>query len=270
MSYLPATLVSLILHGVLIFLVMKGWHHTKPESPKPPSYIKATLLDMKAQGKQSAPKPKPEVKPEPPQPEPDLQKIEIEKQRKQEQLAKQKQIALDKAKKEKEEKEKQEKLKREKQKQEEEKKLAQQREKEKRKKEQEKKEKERKERERKQKEQLQAELEAEKQVQQAEDDQQLSQSYANVIRQRVEQSWSRPPSARNGMKTELTIQLVPTGEVIDVVVTKSSGNSAFDRSAIQAVKRVGQFEELKSMPSRLFEREFRKFKLLFQPQDLRQ
>lgn len=72
------------------------------------------------------------------------------------------------------------------------------------------------------------------------------------------------------MQAELSITLIPTGEVIDAVVTRSSGNSAFDRSAIQAVKKVGKFEELRGMPSRLFEKDFRKFKLLFKPQDLRQ
>ncbi|MFT6387328.1 MAG: colicin import membrane protein [Cellvibrionaceae bacterium] len=273
MSYFPAALVSIIAHGVLILLVFKGWSYTHPpEPPKPPSYIKATLLDLKAQGKQGAPrslpKPKPsKPKPEPrTKPEPKVDKVEVEKQRLEkrlsEQKAKQKQISLAKAKKE--NKEKAEKLKREKEKIQAEARNKKQQERERLDKQK------LKDDFAKERERFEAELQADALAQQAEDDKQLSQSYANMIRQRVEQSWSRPPSARNGMQAELSIQLVPTGEIIDVVVAKSSGNGAFDRSAIQAVKRVRQFDEIKSMPSRIFEREYRKFTLTFEPQDLRQ
>lgn len=95
-------------------------------------------------------------------------------------------------------------------------------------------------------------------------------SYMDAISQRIERNWSRPPSARNGMTCELLIQLVPSGEVILVEVTQSSGNGAFDRSAQQAVKKVERFEVVKDMPSEVFERYYRQFKLLFNPQDLRQ
>ena len=66
-----------------------------------------------------------------------------------------------------------------------------------------------------------------------------AQSYIAAISNRVEMNWSRPPSARNGMKCVLSIQLVPTGKVIDVKVVSSSGNPAFDRSAEQAAESLG-------------------------------
>ncbi|ABD81790.1 cell envelope integrity protein TolA [Saccharophagus degradans] len=97
-----------------------------------------------------------------------------------------------------------------------------------------------------------------------------AQSYAALIRQRVERSWSRPPSARNGMRCELSIQLVPSGRVIDVQISRSSGDAAFDRAALKAVKKIEAFPELQDMPIGLFEREFRNFKMVFQPEDLRQ
>lgn len=97
-----------------------------------------------------------------------------------------------------------------------------------------------------------------------------AQSYAALIRQRVERSWSRPPSARNGMRCELSIQLVPSGRVIDVQVSEGSGDAAFDRSALKAVKKIEAFPELQEMPIGLFDREFRHFKMVFQPEDLRQ
>ena len=97
----------------------------------------------------------------------------------------------------------------------------------------------------------------------------LAASYAALIQQTVVNYWSRPPSARNGMEALLSIQLIPTGEVVSVSVLKSSGNGAFDRSAINAVEKAGSFPELKNLPPREFERTFRRFRLLFRPEDLR-
>lgn len=96
-----------------------------------------------------------------------------------------------------------------------------------------------------------------------------AQSYVALMAQRIERNWSRPPSARTGMKCELRIQLVPTGQVVNVTVTKSSGNAAFDRSAVAAVERVGRFEELQKVPSDVFEQHFRRVTISFNPQDLR-
>jgi TonB family protein len=97
----------------------------------------------------------------------------------------------------------------------------------------------------------------------------MAASYSALIQQTVINYWSRPPSARNGMETELSIQLIPTGEVVSVTVIKSSGNSAFDRSAINAVEKAGSFPELQNLPPREFEKSFRRFRLLFRPEDLR-
>jgi colicin import membrane protein len=94
-------------------------------------------------------------------------------------------------------------------------------------------------------------------------------SYAALIQQTVMNYWSRPPSARNGMEALLAIQLIPTGEVISVTLLKSSGSTAFDRSAINAVQKAGSFPELKQLPTREFEKTFRQFRLLFRPEDLR-
>ncbi len=104
---------------------------------------------------------------------------------------------------------------------------------------------------------------------QAELDAVAAQSFSGNIRNKVQSKWSRPPSARNGMKCLLKIQLIPTGEIIDVSVIKGSGNSAFDRSAEQAVKKAERFD-LSGMESRIFEKYFRQFNLEFNPQDLRQ
>jgi len=112
-------------------------------------------------------------------------------------------------------------------------------------------------------------LAAEDELLLAEQDEVTAQSYVAQIAQAIGQHWSRPPSARRGMTCELQLQLIPTGEVVSVSVSKGSGNGAFDRSAEQAVKKLGRFESLADMPPALFERYFRQFTLLFDPQDLR-
>ena len=95
------------------------------------------------------------------------------------------------------------------------------------------------------------------------------QQVAAMMQARITQNWRRPPSARNGMEALLTISLVPTGEVVGINVSTSSGSSAFDRSAIAAVERVGQFPEVAVLSISDFERYFRRFPLRFRPEDLR-
>jgi len=95
---------------------------------------------------------------------------------------------------------------------------------------------------------------------------QAAQTYAQGIYQLIVANWSRPPSARNGMQTKLLVELVPTGDVVNVTITSSSGNEAFDRSAEQAVRKVGKFDVPKD-PA-LFEKYFRRFPVLFKPEDL--
>ena len=92
---------------------------------------------------------------------------------------------------------------------------------------------------------------------------------AATIQTAVINRWTRPPSARNGMVSVLSIQLVPTGEVVGVSVLQSSGNTAFDRSAMTAVGRVGRFPEVATLDNRTFESNFRRFQLIFKPEDLR-
>lgn len=92
-------------------------------------------------------------------------------------------------------------------------------------------------------------------------------SYVAAIVGRIERNWSRPPSARNDMRAELRIGLVPTGEVVSVDIIDSSGNAAFDRSAETAVRRAAPFD-VPEDPG-LFERQFRSLRILFHPEDLR-
>lgn len=90
--------------------------------------------------------------------------------------------------------------------------------------------------------------------------------YIGAIKEQVQRTWSRPPSARRGMQVTLKIQLMPNGEVVSVSIEESSGNAAFDRSAEQAVNRAGKLP----VPNdrKLFDRHFRSLELIFRPEDL--
>lgn len=93
-----------------------------------------------------------------------------------------------------------------------------------------------------------------------------AQSFRMGIYEAIVGNWSRPPSSRRGMQAMLRVELVPTGDIVSVTVVESSGNAAFDRSAEAAVNKARRFEVPKE--SALFERHFRKFTLLFKPEDL--
>lgn len=287
------TFITVVIHFVIVAALFWSWHVMPPTLPPPPPSIKAKLIKMNAVPARMRPKPvdkkapvaprnEPREEPEPPKPEP---KPEPQKQDEQKKQEEQKAISLAKKqeqeKKAKAEADKKKQVELEKKKQEEAKKKAED---DKKKKEQEAKKKaeEKKKRDaealkKKLAEQRKRELARELSDEFAEDEQYLdaqadeeaAMSYMDVIRQAVEQNWSRPPSARNDMQVELTIQLIPNGQVVDVSIARSSGNDAFDRSAIAAVRKAERFPELQQLPGNVFDAHFRRFKLLFRPEDLR-
>ncbi len=85
------------------------------------------------------------------------------------------------------------------------------------------------------------------------------------IQAKIYRTWRYPPSARPDMTVIVKIQLVPTGEVINVTLTRGSGNEAVDRSVISAIKRAQPLPVPKDI--RLFERQFRNFSMEFSPKD---
>jgi len=241
-----------------------------------PARMRPKPVDKKAP---VAPRNEPREEPEPPKPEP---KPEPQKQEEQKQQEEKRQVDI--RKKQEQEKKKQEDLKKaelEKKKEEEDKKKAEE---EKKKKEQEAKKKaeeqKKKDAEAKRKKleaqrkaelarQLTDEVADDEQYLDAQADEEAAMSFMDVIRQAVERNWSRPPSARNDMQVELAIQLIPNGQVVDVTVARSSGNDAFDRSAVAAVRKAERFPELQQLPAGAFDAHFRRFRLLFRPEDLR-
>jgi colicin import membrane protein len=235
-------LLSLFFHGLLVAVILIDAPEAKPMVKRAtPNYIRAELITMeKPKAKKTTPS-KPANKPKPKPKVDDSKARQLAKQQKQ-RAEQQKQAEVNRQAKEKQQREAQEK-----QRQQEQLARIQQ--------------------------QSANELDAaiaEEQVQaQSLSDDQLANSYIALITEVIQNNWNRPPSARNSMEAELLLQLVPTGEVVSVKVLRGSGNAAFDRSAENAVLKAERFPELQQLPARVFEKNFRRLRLKFKPEDLR-
>lgn len=258
-GYVTAVFCSLSLHGLLLALVIFGWTPQFKETKIRPRYIEATLLQVEAPKLPTARKaePKPQQKPaevKPAQQKPAEQKAVEQKrieEKKQEQKRREEVVRTERLVKEK--KQREELAKKEKEKQERLRKEADARR-------------------RVQEEADKRDKEREDALAQALNDEQAIGTYSAYIANLIASNWSRPPSARLDMEVTLSIQMMPTGRVVSVAIVKSSGNEAFDRSAEQAVQRIERFDrlaELSRTQPRVFEAEFRRFKLTFRPEDLR-
>ncbi|MDG9853095.1 cell envelope integrity protein TolA [Pseudomonas nitroreducens] len=93
-------------------------------------------------------------------------------------------------------------------------------------------------------------------------------NFDDLIVSLVSQQWSRPPSARNGMSVEVLIQMLPSGAITNVSVTRSSGDKPFDDSAVAAVRNVGRIPELQKLDRATFDSLYRQRRMVFKPEDL--
>ena len=257
-------LVSGVLHGLIIAVLIVGWSPAEKEKKvASPRFIEAKLLQMQpaavrpappkpapAPAPKPAPKPEPVAKPEP-KPEPKVDEEQQRKELERQQQLKQEQQRQEQLKKEQAEKQRQEQLKKEQA--------------EKQRQEQLKREQAEKQR---QQELAQALAMEEAMLADEEFEAQVG-TYVDYMASLIAANWSRPPSARLGMVVELEISLGSGGRVDGVRTIRSSGNAAFDRSAEQAVFKVGQFSRLREMDPTLYQRQFRKVRIVFNPQDLR-
>lgn len=85
----------------------------------------------------------------------------------------------------------------------------------------------------------------------------------------VQRNWRIPATARNGMEAVVSIRLLGNGEIDQASILRSSGDQAFDRSALQAVYRTERFERVAQVDPLLFERRLRTIQLVFRPEGLR-
>lgn len=95
----------------------------------------------------------------------------------------------------------------------------------------------------------------------------LAAHFDELIKSRASEGWTRPPSVRQGMVVELEISISVDGTVTSVDVAKTSGDLAFDKSAVAAVKNIGILTEMQEMkPADKIK--YRLFEMSFTPGDL--
>ncbi|SFI68001.1 Cell division and transport-associated protein TolA [Pseudomonas argentinensis] len=97
---------------------------------------------------------------------------------------------------------------------------------------------------------------------------QVAGSLDDLIVKLVSEQWRRPPSARNGMSVEVLIEMLPDGTIVNASVSRSSGDSPFDSSAVQAVRNVGRIAEMQQLDRATFDRLYRQRRAVFKPEDL--
>ncbi|MCJ0972637.1 cell envelope integrity protein TolA [Pseudomonas sp. PS1] len=96
---------------------------------------------------------------------------------------------------------------------------------------------------------------------------QVAGDFDDLIRMRAAEGWTRPPSARNNMSVSLRVNMLPDGTITAVSVSRSSGDTPFDNSAVAAVKNIGRLTEMQGLSAQEFQ-PYRSFTMTFTPEDL--
>lgn len=86
--------------------------------------------------------------------------------------------------------------------------------------------------------------------------------YQALIKQKVERNWIRPTTFKKGLSCTVLVRMMPSGEVLEAKVVKSSGDPIFDRSVEQAVQKAAP---LPLPPDGSLFTSFRNLKFLFRP-----
>ena len=89
--------------------------------------------------------------------------------------------------------------------------------------------------------------------------------YAQQIISTIENAWIKPKNIPQGLIANLRLTIRPSGRILKADLIKSSGNIRFDNSALQAVRRVETFNFFNSISKSLFEKEFQKISISFNP-----
>ena len=107
-------------------------------------------------------------------------------------------------------------------------------------------------------------LSEEKEIEISKEQKEIS-MYAQQIISTIENAWIKPKNIPQGLIANLRLTIRPSGRIIKADLIKSSGNIRFDNSALQAVRRVEAFNFFNSISKSLFEKEFQKISISFNP-----
>ena len=84
-----------------------------------------------------------------------------------------------------------------------------------------------------------------------------------IIQDKISSVWIKPNSLSKILIAKVLINLAPSGEVIDFEMVEPSNDKTFDESVLIAINKISFFEEVLGLDRKLFESNFRNFKLVF-------
>lgn len=87
-----------------------------------------------------------------------------------------------------------------------------------------------------------------------------------VLGKRLSSNWYKPAGAADDLSTIVQLKMSRDGKVATVRLSKSSGNSAFDNSAINAVKSIGTIDEVRQLSDADFQKAYASRSIQFTPQ----
>ena len=84
-----------------------------------------------------------------------------------------------------------------------------------------------------------------------------------IIQDKISSVWIKPNSLSKVLAAKVLINLAPSGEVINFEMVEPSNDKVFDESVLIAINKISFFEEVLGLDGKLFESNFRNFKLVF-------
>nr|WP_192963319.1 TonB family protein [Pseudomonas fluorescens]CEK42124.1 TolA protein [Pseudomonas fluorescens SBW25] len=88
----------------------------------------------------------------------------------------------------------------------------------------------------------------------------------SVLGKRLSSNWYKPAGVADDLSTIIQLKMSRDGKVATVRLSKSSGNSAFDNSAINAVKSIGAIDEVRQLTDADFQKAYASRSIQFTPQ----
>ena len=82
----------------------------------------------------------------------------------------------------------------------------------------------------------------------------------------IEALWIRPNSAETGMFADFDLNLNRLGIIEGIEMKKTSGDKAFDRAALNAIRKYRQIKYVRNLDDQTFKKYFSNFTLRFKPE----
>ena len=82
----------------------------------------------------------------------------------------------------------------------------------------------------------------------------------------IEELWIKPNNSKKGMFADFSLSLSRSGLIVDIELVQSSGNKAFDRAALNAIRKYKQVRYINTINDEEYRIYFSKFTLRFKPE----